>query len=143
MHSFSEARSINHICLALQDGSDDVGDFLGEIFQVCVLNDGDYSSGMAEARPNRCSLALVFFVAKVDDAVLIGFCYFGRAVGRAIVNEDNFFIQGERDQSVKNCRECFLLVVSGDDDGDVHGCRFWRSRRIRFHSPLVGGGCYI
>ena len=87
--------------MAFEYGAENDGVFLGVVFEVGILEDGEVAGGFCDGASNGGAFALIGVLGNDLDVVgefLLQACQdFWRAVGGAIVDDNEFFLEREID----------------------------------------------
>ena len=128
-----EARAEDDVGVAVEDRLDELRILVGVVFEVGVLDDDDVAARLGDAAADGRPLPLVHRLEDVadlrpllrerrDDVA--------RAVGRAVVDDDDLLLDRHRPHPAQQLRHRRALVVAGDDDGK-------EGERVRMHGARV------
>ena len=130
-----EPRAVDHVGHALDDRLDQAMVLGGIVFQVGVLDDDDVAGGLGEAGPHGRPFAAVPLVQ--DDANVFAAVdrrqHVPRAVGAAVVDQDDLLGDGHLADAADDLDHRGLLVV----DRDHHGNPQPLGQRVRPSSPSL------
>src|SRR5262249_27603483 len=116
-----EPATVNHICLLAQYRSNDFGNLGGIILQVRVLDDDDLSRWLSQSMANGCRLPLIHVKTKEFNPRIPlrqALYYLGRAIGRAVVDNDNFLQKvAKRENLFDDDGDSLFFVVNRNQDG--------------------------
>jgi hypothetical protein len=132
-----EARPIDGIRLALEDGCEQLRIVARVVFEIRVLDQHDVPGRLGEAAPQGGALPLVRLLVEDADLVLLvrrpqapGLGQLGleppqvvsRAVPGAVIDDDDLLGEnGDRLDALQDLGKREPLVVDGNDDGEARG----------------------
>jgi hypothetical protein len=127
-----EARAVDDVGLAIEDGLQELRVFRRVVLQIRVLDEDDLARRRLDSVADRGSLAAIGGVHKeaqlVDRPLLPGLCRHSigpqaelsehrvRAVDRAVVDDDDLLVDGNLTDAAENLPHRAALVEDGHDD---------------------------
>ncbi len=141
-----EAVAKDRVGVTLEDGSNQCRIVAGIVFQVCILDQDQLAARMFQTASDSSPFALVLLVkhefhgictVPTQELLQIGFLQeFPGAVGRAIVNNDQLFMQANRLARDLLQESHYRLAFVVDRDNDGERVEFWQGLGLREFGKL-------
>lgn len=127
------ARTIDHLRPALQDRLDQAGIVPRVVFEVGILGDDDVAGHVRQGGADGRALAEVARMAQQPAAAGVSLQRMPRAVGGAVIHDDDLFVDVDGKHPVEQKPDRVLLIEDRDDDAQfqffLSRCFSWRHIR--------------
>src|SRR4030095_14681557 len=111
-------RSVDDISSPLANQLDQIGEFLGRIFEIGILNHDEISANRAETGAQRRAFAAVFGLQQQGESQLAlqSSQHVAGAIGRAVIDDDQLRAKRHGEHTTDDLLDRRRLVVYGHGD---------------------------